>query len=129
MVILSHNLYWSRPYTTSDDSGKGGLAKSDFILKGALTKHLMRGERGQKRAKKIDTSLKKDLTQSIFQILAGDISHNQFCNLFQPVVDMVPPILCLNTFAESFFHDLPKSNSKFLLGISGLHSLFYSLVD
>ena len=63
------------------------------------------------------------MTQSIFQMLAGDISHNQFCNLSQPVVDMVPPILCLNTFAESFFHDLPKSNSKFLLGIS-----FYSAV-
>ena len=31
---------------TSDGSGKGGSAKSDFILKGVLTKHLMKGEEG-----------------------------------------------------------------------------------
>ena len=40
-----------RPYTTSDGRGKGGSAKSDFISKGVLIKHLMRGEGDRKRAK------------------------------------------------------------------------------
>ena len=40
-----------RPYMTSDGRGEGGSAKSDFISKGALIKHLMRGGRGSKRAK------------------------------------------------------------------------------
>ena len=31
--------------------GRGGSAKSDFISKGSLIKHLMRGEGGQKRLK------------------------------------------------------------------------------
>ena len=41
---------------TSDGSGKGGSAKSDFILKGALTKHLMRGGRGSKKGQNHLTS-------------------------------------------------------------------------
>ena len=36
---------------TSDGRGEGGLVKSDFISKGALIKHLMRGRGGQKRVK------------------------------------------------------------------------------
>ena len=36
---------------TLDGRGRVGLAKSDFISKGALMKYLMRGEGGQKRAK------------------------------------------------------------------------------
>ena len=41
-----------RPYMTSDGRGRGS-AKSDFISKGSLIKHLMRGERGQKMPKLI----------------------------------------------------------------------------
>ena len=39
-----------RPYMMSDGKGEGGSAKSDFISKGALIKHLMRGrvKKGQK---------------------------------------------------------------------------------
>ena len=37
---------------TSEGKGEGGSVKSDFILKGALTKHLMRG-RGVKIGAKI----------------------------------------------------------------------------
>ena len=35
-----------RPYMTSDGRGEGGSAKSDFITKGSLIKHLMRGGGG-----------------------------------------------------------------------------------
>ena len=47
-------LIWlrGRTYMTSDGRGEGGSAKSDFITKGELKQHLMRGEGGgQKRAK------------------------------------------------------------------------------
>ena len=36
--------------------GRGGSAKSDFISKGALIKHLMRGEGGSKKGKNHLTS-------------------------------------------------------------------------
>ena len=39
-----------RPYMTSDGRGEGS-DKSDFISKGSLIKHLMRGKGGQKLAK------------------------------------------------------------------------------
>ena len=41
-----------RPYTTSDVGGRGGAAKSDFISKEALIKHLMRGGGGVKKGQK-----------------------------------------------------------------------------
>ena len=37
---------------TSDGRGKGGSAKSDFISKGSLIKHLMRGGGGVKKWQK-----------------------------------------------------------------------------
>ena len=37
---------------TSDGRGRGGSAKSDFISKGALIKHLMRGGGGVKKGQK-----------------------------------------------------------------------------
>ena len=40
------------PYMTSDGRGEGGSAKSDFIAKGSLIKHLMRGGGGVKKGQK-----------------------------------------------------------------------------
>ena len=37
---------------TSDGRGEGGSAKSDFISKGLLIKHLMRGGGGVKKCQK-----------------------------------------------------------------------------
>ena len=45
-----------RPYMTSDGRGKWGSAKSDFISKVVLIKHLMRGEGGSKNGKNHLTS-------------------------------------------------------------------------
>ena len=47
---------WGRPYMTSDGRGEGGSARSEFISKGALIKHLMRGEGGSKNGKNHLTS-------------------------------------------------------------------------
>ena len=47
----AQKLIRGRPYMTSDGRGEGGSAKSDFISKVLLIKHMMRGEGGQKRAK------------------------------------------------------------------------------
>ena len=41
---------------TSDGRGEGGSGKSDFIAKGSLIKHLMRGEGGSKKGKNHLTS-------------------------------------------------------------------------
>ena len=56
-LVAVHNLRFAfftgdRPYMTSDGRG-GGSAKSDFISKGALIKHLMRGKGGGKKRAKI----------------------------------------------------------------------------
>ena len=40
--------------------GRGGSVKSDFITKGSLIKHLMRGEGGQKKGKNHLTSYMDD---------------------------------------------------------------------
>ena len=44
-------MVWGLPYITSDSRVEGS-AKSDFIVKRALTKHLMRGE-GVKKGQKL----------------------------------------------------------------------------
>ena len=50
---------------TSDGRGEGGSAKSDFITKGSLIKHLMRGEGGSKKGKNHLTSY-MDSPKSLF---------------------------------------------------------------
>ena len=47
--LIFRNDTRGHPYMMSDGMGEGGSAKSDFISKGSLIKHLMRG--GQKRLK------------------------------------------------------------------------------
>ena len=48
------------PYMTSDGMGEGGSAKSDFITKRPLIKHLMTVEGGRKRAENHLTSYMDD---------------------------------------------------------------------
>ena len=42
--------------TSDGRGGRGGSAKSDFVSKGTLIKHLMRGEGGSKKGKNHLTS-------------------------------------------------------------------------
>ena len=47
---------------TSDGRGEGGSVKSDLISEGPLTKHLMRGEGGQKRTKSSDVIYRRPVS-------------------------------------------------------------------
>ena len=48
-MVYKNNSHRGCPYMTPDGKRGGGSAKSDFILIGALAKHLMRRKRGQKK--------------------------------------------------------------------------------
>ena len=57
MQAAQHGIVRGHAYMTSDGMGGGGVSeKSDFIVKGVLTNHLMTGEGGLKKAENHLTS-------------------------------------------------------------------------
>ena len=62
---------------TSDGRGEGGSVKSDLISEGPLTKHLMRGEGGQKRTKSSDVIYRRPVSWDTLIKSWGSKSTNE----------------------------------------------------